>query len=397
MWSAPVVAALCGICALLATGVGLLSPGSTPGSHVRVAAVVAALVAVVALVWLEGPARSSARLVTVAVVTGFVALATFPASPVRFSFSDTTIGPGADPVTPGVDDAAGDAAGGSSAGRPAPGTLWLPEGADVDVAGGTVILQLPGGGSVVLGDAGTTADGAALEGSATLVVTDGRPSRDDGGAVGAGVGMGGITLERSDGGRFVVVDGALFEVPAPLDPDAAPPPDHTDALLAVLLAAFALLAFAPPLVRFGERVGVSLVEPAPPAPEPRPAERTVTMEEGLSEVLRSMLADPDPRTAVIGAYARLLRALAEVGHPRQDQEGPHEHLWRTLGPIGVRRAPVHQLAELFVRARFSPKPITEDHRQRAISALADAVADLRLESPEITAMDGDVEPAGAHA
>jgi hypothetical protein len=77
--------------------------------------------------------------------------------------------------------------------------------------------------------------------------------------------------------------------------------------------------------------------------------------------------------------------LAEAGYPRRAEEGPHEHLWRSLGPLGVRRQPVHQLAELFIRARFTPRPVTESDRRAAITALADTVGDLRLQAADVTA------------
>ena len=37
-----------------------------------------------------------------------------------------------------------------------------------------------------------------------------------------------------------------------------------------------------------------------------------------------------------------LAALDEAGFPRRAEEAPHEHLWRSLGPLGVRRPPVHR-------------------------------------------------------
>lgn len=375
------------------TGAGLLSPAESRGPFVRYVAVAVALVAVGALVRLDGPARASARLITVAVAASLLCLATFPASPVAFTLGD-------DSISPGTPDTEGEGSGGANprqgdlegtGGGLNPGVLRLPEGGTVTVEAGDVILEVPDGSQLILGDTTVAAPGGSVTGSVGLVVADGEVRRSDGGAVGPGVGLGGITLERSDGSQVVVGDGALLDVPERAETETAEP-DEVDALLAVLLAAFALLAFAPPMVRFSDRLGGTLVEMPEPAPgrEAEPEPMAVTMEEGLASVLRSMLADPDPRTAVIGAYARLLAAMAEAGHPRRDQEGPHEHLWRTLGPLGVRHQPVHQLAELFVRARFTPKPIGEEHRQRAIDALADAVADLRLESTTVTDVNADV-------
>ena len=44
----------------------------------------------------------------------------------------------------------------------------------------------------------------------------------------------------------------------------------------------------------------------------------------------AMLADPDPNTAIRGAYARLLEGLAACGTGRRDHEAPEEHLHRVL-------------------------------------------------------------------
>ena len=200
----------------------------------------------------------------------------------------------------------------------------------------------------------------------------------------------GRRVARPDGTVVVVGSGALLPVPEPVPAAPEPFPDRlargVEGVLALLLGCFALLAFAPPLVRVAERAGVPPGLPeAPPAPV---AARRSSVEAGLADVLRSMLADPDPRTAVIGAYARLLAALDEAGSPRRVEEAPHEHLWRSLGPLGVRRAPVHRLAELFVRARFTPHPITDQHRRDAVAALADAIGDLRLPADDVEVLAG---------
>lgn len=260
----------------------------------------------------------------------------------------------------------------------------LPPGGDVIVEQGQVLLTLPDGGRITIGAA--TVDGSSSgvsSGGTSLVVVDGVVTREDGGPIGGEVSVGGTTFERDDGSRVAVGEGRLFDVPPPVGAETHDPAEPLDAVLALLLGAFALMAFAPPLVRFGERLPVGLLDESEPEPEPEPEPQPTSVEEGLADVLRSMLADPDPRTSVIGAYARLLTAVAEAGFPRRAEEGPHEHLWRTLGPLGVRRQPVHRLAELFVRARFTPLPVTEADRQAAIAALADAVADLRLQATDV--------------
>jgi uncharacterized protein DUF4129/EF hand domain-containing protein len=99
-------------------------------------------------------------------------------------------------------------------------------------------------------------------------------------------------------------------------------------------------------------------------------------EAGLSASLATVAAGDDPRAAIVNAYLRLLDVLAEAGGPRRLEEAPHEHLHRVLGPLGVRPEPLHQLAELFVMARFSPHPVTEQHREQAVGLLNAALADL---------------------
>lgn len=379
-----VVAVAAGVVAAGVTGAGLLVPAGPSTSVVRVGGAFVAVAAGAVVVRLDGAARGVTTLAVVAATAAAVCLVTLPLSPV-------TLGSAADrDGAAGGDQPDGNGSGRDSVIEPGRGeggvpspAIALPPGGDVVVEQGRVFLTDPAGGRLVIGEA--TLEGAsprvASEGTA-LVVVDGVVHRGDDGAIGAGVALGGTTFERADGSRVTVAEGGLHEVPVPLEGDDDSGPAELDAVLALLLGAFAMVAFAPPLVGLRERSPVSLVdEPErPPAPASRPG---TTVEEGLADVLRSMLADPDPRTSVIGAYARLLAGMAEAGYPRRAEEGPHEHLWRSLGPLGVRRPPVHRLAELFVRARFTPHPVTEADRQAAIGALADAVADLRLQAGDV--------------
>lgn len=393
---AVIVAVGCGVVAAGVTGAGLLIPGGSDTPMIRVAGAVVAIAAGGVLVRLDGPGGAARTLGTVTIAATTVCLLTLPVSPVTLSLDD----PSDEPADIGPDGGEGSESDveidpGAGGGTGAGGALSLPEGADVVVEGGQVLLAIPdGGGTIVLGEASVGDTPPTIGGEGTsIVVVDGVVQREDGGAVGADVALGGVTIERGDGSKVTVGDGRLYDVPPPVDGRDEPRAEPVDAVLALLLGLFALLAFAPPLVRFGERVPVRLLDEAEPEPEPDivPVPVPVTMEEGLAEVLRSMLADPDPRTSVIGAYARLLTAMDEAGVGRRAEEGPHEHLWRTLGPLGVRRQPVHRLAELFIRARFTPRPVTEEDRQSAIAALADAVGDLRLQAADV---DAAVEAAG---
>ena len=389
---AVIVAVGCGIVAAGVTGAGLLLPGGSDTPMIRVAGAVIAVAAGGVLVRLDGPGGAARTLGSVTIAATVVCLLTLPVSPVTLSLDDRSNDP-ADAGPGGGDGTGPDVVIEPGTGGGASGALSLPDGADVVVEGGQVLLTMPdGGGTIVLGQA-TVGDTPQTVGEAgtSVVVVDGVVQREDGGPVGGDTALGGVTIERGDGSQVTVGEGRLYDVPPPVDGDDEPRAEPVDAVLALLLGLFALLAFAPPLVRFGERVPVRLLDEPEPEPEPDTAPAPVTMEEGLAEVLRSMLADPDPRTSVIGAYARLLTAMDEAGFGRRAEEGPHEHLWRTLGPLGVRRQPVHRLAELFIRARFTPRPVTEEDRQAAIAALADAVGDLRLQAADVDAV---VEAAG---
>jgi len=100
----------------------------------------------------------------------------------------------------------------------------------------------------------------------------------------------------------------------------------------------------------------------------------------LADTIHAMLADPDPNTAIRGAYARLLQGLDERGRGRLDHEGPMEHLHRVLTTLRVRPAPLRELIELFELARFSPHLLGGTHRDRALAALQAVAADLEAAS-----------------
>lgn len=337
-----VVATSGALVALALGGHGLLVPAGPTTTLVRALAALVSLAAVALLVRLDGPVGAARTLALVAGAGALTALATLPASPVTMDGSNRSDRPPA-PAEEGPGTIVLDQV---DPGRAQDGTLVLPPGVELGVQGSEVVVRTPDGSTTVLPP--------------------------------------GQRVARPDGTVVVVAPGALLDVPDPVPVDPETRPERlargVEAVLALLLGVFALLAFAPPLVRAAERAaGPAPLDVPPPPPRRLPG----AVEEGLAEVLRAMLADPDPRTAVIGAYARLLAALGEAGFPRRAEEAPHEHLWRTLGPLGVRRAPVHRLAELFVRARFTPHPITDEHRHAAIGALADAVADLRIRAHDV--------------
>ena len=98
--------------------------------------------------------------------------------------------------------------------------------------------------------------------------------------------------------------------------------------------------------------------------------------EAIGGSIEAMLSDPDPRTAIIGAYARLQEELQRSDASRRAYEGPTEHLLRVLGLLDVRPDPLRRLIGLFELARFSEHALNGGHRDEALQALRDVASDL---------------------
>lgn len=126
---------------------------------------------------------------------------------------------------------------------------------------------------------------------------------------------------------------------------------------------------------------------------PRQSDR-VALGDAVARTIDTMLADPDPNTAIIGAYARLLQDLAASEVGRRDHEAPTEHLQRALATLHVRPEPLRRLIGLFEIARFSTHPLTNSHRDQALEALHAAAADLAVGSPSQPAAASS-QPIGA--
>jgi hypothetical protein len=98
--------------------------------------------------------------------------------------------------------------------------------------------------------------------------------------------------------------------------------------------------------------------------------------DALEESLDDLRAEPDPRRAVIAAYARLERVLAAHGVPRRASEAPLEYLGRVLSELSVRELAARELTRLFERARFSQHAVGPEMKERAIRALETVRDDL---------------------
>jgi hypothetical protein len=135
---------------------------------------------------------------------------------------------------------------------------------------------------------------------------------------------------------------------------------HFDWEFAAALGGAALLVGAALALR--RRRAESELEPEPDA----------SVEEVLSAVVREAIHDlrsePDPRRAVIAAYARMEGVLARHGYPRRAAEAPYEYVERILTDLRVAPDAVAELTHLYELAKFSPHRIGEEMRERAIDA-----------------------------
>jgi hypothetical protein len=113
---------------------------------------------------------------------------------------------------------------------------------------------------------------------------------------------------------------------------------------------------------------------APAATTGRAADRLAGVLEDSAEDLR---AEPDPRRAVLAAYARMEGALAPRGAGRLRHETALEYLERLLARRNLEPEPLRRLTGLFELARFSDHQVTRAMRDDAVGALEAITASLR--------------------
>ncbi|HEX2158225.1 MAG TPA: DUF4129 domain-containing protein [Actinomycetes bacterium] len=144
----------------------------------------------------------------------------------------------------------------------------------------------------------------------------------------------------------------------------APPPES--GVVPLIVAGLALAAM------IGIVVAQVLADRRRRRPPRTPAERLVAL---LDDTLEDLEREPDPRRAVIGAWARMEAGLAAAGLPRRPAEAPFEYAARVLETAlaptagALRPDSVHRLTGLFERAKFSRHDIGEVERDQAIAAL----------------------------
>ena len=108
----------------------------------------------------------------------------------------------------------------------------------------------------------------------------------------------------------------------------------------------------------------------------REAQLAAALDEVLADSLDDLRAEPDPRRAVIRAYARMERTFAAYGVPRDESEAPLEYMVRALDSLSVSAYSVRRLTQLFSRAKFSPHDVDAAMKDDAIEALVGVRAEL---------------------
>lgn len=92
--------------------------------------------------------------------------------------------------------------------------------------------------------------------------------------------------------------------------------------------------------------------------------------------IEDLREEPDPRRAVIAAYARMEQDLSSNGLPRRVWEAPLEYLDRALIELDVDPVSASRLTTLFESARFGHHPVDEGMKAEAIAALERIAGDL---------------------
>lgn len=112
---------------------------------------------------------------------------------------------------------------------------------------------------------------------------------------------------------------------------------------------------------------------APHEPDPTVADDFAAT---IDEAIDDLESEPDPRRAVIAAYARMEAALGRNGMRRAPSETALEYLRRVLLGLTSHGEPVRRLTDLFEQAKFSAHDIDTGMKHEAIAALREIRVDL---------------------
>jgi hypothetical protein len=103
----------------------------------------------------------------------------------------------------------------------------------------------------------------------------------------------------------------------------------------------------------------------------------IEVADDLDDSLDDLRAEPDPRRAVIAAYARLELSLARAGLARREDETAEEYVSRILDRLDVERRPVKRLTALYTEAKFSQHVVDDRMKDDAIDSLGQIRDELR--------------------
>jgi hypothetical protein len=93
-------------------------------------------------------------------------------------------------------------------------------------------------------------------------------------------------------------------------------------------------------------------------------------------VIEDLIEEPDPRRAIVAAYARMEKVFAREGLKRRASETSGEYLHRIVTDLTSRSQAVERLTTLFEEAKFGRGEITTGQKDEAIAALREIRADL---------------------
>jgi hypothetical protein len=108
--------------------------------------------------------------------------------------------------------------------------------------------------------------------------------------------------------------------------------------------------------------------PSGPVPIEKGSARA-TVAGAVSLSLDDLRREPDPRRAIVAAYARMERTFAGAGLPREAHDTSTEYLRRILTASSAPSDALLKLTLLFQEARFSRHELTSHHRDGALDAL----------------------------
>ena len=181
---------------------------------------------------------------------------------------------------------------------------------------------------------------------------------------------------RSGGGALMSIPGMFLNGPLPASRGsrlAAAAGANEATWLGLVFAVLIVILFLGWLLWPAPQRKKVAVRAAPPPANPVVA--------AVEESLDALRAIPDPRKAIIAAYASMEGSMFRAGLPRRLSEAPIEYVTRILAGLVGLSADLTRLTQLFEVAKFSDHTIDEPMRSEAIGALSNIREQLRAESP----------------